>query len=285
MKQIWPVRRSHLALALLMAASVIAAMLVSADRASADSTQLQSYQRSHESEPCSGRPEDTPWQASWGVNPGWGPSWEQWPNGGTGGWTCTRSITWARSTGQVYGLGDIGPGGGLVFLISGGLRYEMAPKSWNGGGSDPTLSWSGNTVDILFGTSSAIGSGTTNTSLIINMDSGGSTAGRAATSASSYRGGGLSDWFLPSSEELNAMCNYSRTWVTAPSSGTCTGPQDSTFASGAFGFASGAIAGRMWSSTDPESSGHDAYRQLMDDGSQGTGNKATPLYVRPIRAF
>ena len=25
----------------------------------------------------------------------WGPTWEKWPNGETGGWTCTRSITWA----------------------------------------------------------------------------------------------------------------------------------------------------------------------------------------------
>jgi ubiquitin-large subunit ribosomal protein L40e len=24
--------------------------------------------------------------------PGWGPSWAQWPNGGTGGWTCDREI-------------------------------------------------------------------------------------------------------------------------------------------------------------------------------------------------
>jgi len=28
----------------------------------------------------------------------WGQSWERWPNGGTGGWTCTRSITWARDS-------------------------------------------------------------------------------------------------------------------------------------------------------------------------------------------
>ena len=25
---------------------------------------------------------------------GWAPSWEAWPNGGTGGWTCTQSIAW-----------------------------------------------------------------------------------------------------------------------------------------------------------------------------------------------
>ena len=39
-------------------------------------------------------------------------------------------------TPQVYNIGDIGPGGGLVFFISGGLTYEMAPKTWSGASSD-----------------------------------------------------------------------------------------------------------------------------------------------------
>ena len=28
----------------------------------------------------------------------WGASWEQWPNSGTGGFTCTRTITWAKDS-------------------------------------------------------------------------------------------------------------------------------------------------------------------------------------------
>jgi hypothetical protein len=28
----------------------------------------------------------------------WAASWEQWPNGGNGGYTCTRSITWAQDS-------------------------------------------------------------------------------------------------------------------------------------------------------------------------------------------
>ena len=35
----------------------------------------------------------------------WGATWEEWVNDGTGGWACTRSITWARSGGGA-GEGD-----------------------------------------------------------------------------------------------------------------------------------------------------------------------------------
>ena len=39
---------------------------------------------------------DIPWQADWPVEENvWTPSWEEWANDGTGGFTCTRTITWA----------------------------------------------------------------------------------------------------------------------------------------------------------------------------------------------
>ena len=260
---------------------MIAATLFGAHAASADSVQVQSYQRASQSEACTAQPGETPWQASWGPNPGWAPSWEQWANHGTGGWTCTRTITWAT---EPYKLGEIGPGGGVIFLISDGVHYEMAPRTWNGGASDPQLAWSGNTSVAVAGTSTAIGAGAANTTLIINQAGGGSTAGKAATSAVAYRGGGLSDWFLPSEDELNAMCNYSRTWTTTPSSGACTGAQDAAFASSEFGFTTATNNGRMWSSSS-DGSNSGARRQLMDAGTVGNGNKSTANYVRPIRSF
>ena len=120
----------------------IGALLFGANTASADSIQVQSYQRSSQSEACTAQAGETAWQTSWGADSSWKPSWEQWANGGTGGWTCTRSITWARtpvagSGGSVsYAVGDIGPGGGLVFLIDNGVHYEMAPANWGAGGKD-----------------------------------------------------------------------------------------------------------------------------------------------------
>ncbi|MEI7453648.1 MAG: hypothetical protein WCK04_05420, partial [Actinomycetes bacterium] len=120
-------------LAALSVLVVVAGMLFGAIVASADQVQVQSYQRASQTEACVAQPGETPWQASWGTDSSWKPSWEQWANNGRGGWTCGRSITWAKdsscATGGPCVLGDIGPGGGLVFLISGGLTYEMAPKT------------------------------------------------------------------------------------------------------------------------------------------------------------
>jgi len=78
--------------------ALVAAGLMLAPSASADSVQVQSYQRATQSQTCATQPGETPWQAAWGADSSWHPTWEQWANGGTGGWTCTRSISWARGT-------------------------------------------------------------------------------------------------------------------------------------------------------------------------------------------
>ena len=123
--------RSKSLFAALSVLLMIAATLFGANVASGDEVWDQSYQRGSASEACVAQAGETPWQDSWGTNPGWSPSWEQWANEGQGGWVCSRSITWARdSAARVYNIGDVGPGGGLVFLISGGLTYEMARKDW-----------------------------------------------------------------------------------------------------------------------------------------------------------
>jgi hypothetical protein len=76
----------------------VAAGLTMAPSASADSVQVQSYQRASQSEACAAQTGETPWETAWGTDASWHPTWEQWANGGTGGWTCTRSIIWATST-------------------------------------------------------------------------------------------------------------------------------------------------------------------------------------------
>jgi len=183
-----------------------------ATSASADSVQYQSYQRASQNEACVAQPGETPWQASWGADSSWRPSWEQWANGGRGGWTCGRAITWARDpvaagaaaiTG--YSVGDTGPGGGIVFITpttSGnttGQYFEAAPSAL------PGLAWCNNYPTLIAGTfGTAIGTGKTNTD---NMVAGGACTSGAANSVRGYgtAGAPAGSWFLPSKDELTAL--------------------------------------------------------------------------------
>lgn len=255
--------------------------------ASADSVQVQSYQRASQTEACAAQAGETPWQANWGTDSSWKPTWEQWANKGTGGWTCTRSITWARdSAARTYALGDTGPGSGLVFLISGGLRYEMAPKNWNDptnpSAIDPVLTWCDNqTTDVSAASGTAVGTGSANTAA---MAASGDCSSNAAAAVRAYAPSGTSagQWFLPSKDELNAMCNYSRTWTGTPSTGACTGAQNGSFASSNYGFSNT----YFWSSSQVDALS--AYSRNFPDGANNIGYKDNIPYtqsVRPIRAF
>jgi titin len=227
--------------------------------------------------------------------------------------TCTT--TSGGSIPTACALGTFGPGGGLVFLISAGRTYEMAPNNWNGTASDPTQVWTTNaatcyavgeltiadqncqTNNLYPGTageqaasstaSQPVGMGAANTTAIIARMNAltptpVTTTDYAAGLARGYSpvvsGVTINDWFLPSQDELNAMCNYSRNPATPPT-GTCTGTQDGTFAAGAFGFA----ADFYWSSSQNDAG--TAGIQLFFNGSQGPDDKLNPRYVRPVRAF
>ncbi len=259
-------------------------MLFGANVASADSVWYQSYGRVSQSEACAAQVGETPWQASWGTDSSWYPSWEQWANGGNGGWTCGRSITWAKdsscATGGPCVVGDIGPGGGLVFLISGGLRYEMAPKTW-GANETTGITWCSNTSsDITGAVGTAVGTGSANTTAMQSP----ACATGAGVSARAYAGGGLTDWFLPSKDELNAMCYYSRYLLASPDpTVSCYGSggttQNSTFAAGTYGFGSYFY----WSSSQANATY--AWARNLSNGLQSGGNKTSTLGVRPVRAF
>lgn len=244
-----------------------------ANSASADSIQHQSYQRGSQSEACAAQSGETPWQASWGSDSSWKPTWEQWANGGKGGWTCTRAITWARtpvaggSSSVTYQLGDIGPGGGLVFLISGGLTYEMAPNTWSSGSQDPSQEVCSNYGTPYAGASgTAVGTGFTNTAELVvesvNCNSEAAAAVRAYGGTDSSTG----QWFLPSKDELNAMYNYS---------------QVSGFNAVTYGFRSGSY----WSSSRFSPTSYSSWWQSLLSGSVNTEDQDTSYYVRPIRTF
>jgi hypothetical protein len=263
-------------LAALSALVVVAGTLFGANVASADSIQVQGYQRASQTEACVAQVGETPWQANWGTDAGWKPSWEQWANKGAGGWVCSRSITWAKTpvaassgggvascaTGAACALGDIGPGGGLVFRIYGGKTYEMAPKTWSGSGTpDEAFNWCNHTTLLVSGADgTAIGTGSLNT---IAMDAA-CTSG-AGQAAADYAGGGKTDWFLPAQDELAAMNTYKS---SIPAGMVAT-----------YGFASDSY----WSSS--QNDGGNAVKQSLGDGSQNLGGKGSTLRVRPIRAF
>ena len=124
-------------------------------------------------------------------------------------------------------VGQTGPGGGKVFyynasgfacgptLASTCRWLESAPVTWNGGAADPNLSWSNtaNASNSVSGLTDAIGSGYKN-SLAIQTQNGAfnsSTNSYGAGAALAYRGGGLSDWYLGSLQEIIAMKNASGT--------------------------------------------------------------------------
>ena len=188
---------------------------------------------------------------------------------------CNRSITWAKdsvlassssggSSSVTYAVGDTGPGGGLVFLISGGQTYEMAPKAW-GANETTGIQWCSDQSNSVT-TGTAVGDGSANTTAMLTSASPFVACTSSAPNAvRTYAGGGFTDWFLPSQDELNEMWLYS---------------QVVGFNTATYGFASG----NYWSSS--QSGASTARDQDLVNGNQFSGGaKNAPLRVRPVRAF
>jgi len=133
--------------------------------------------------------------------------------------TTTRAPATCEN-GGVCAVGDRGPGGGIVFYVAASpfssqaacastCRYlEAAPPGWAWGqqsacsqagttSTDPVCVWSGNTSTNVT-TGLGIGAGFANTAAMIAQSS---TLGRAATATRAYWGR-VSDWYLPSRDEL-----------------------------------------------------------------------------------
>jgi hypothetical protein len=159
-----------------------------------------------------------------------------------------------------YSIGDTGPAGGIVFYVDtadvypGWTYLEAAPTDVG------VYKWgTGVYSSSLIGTSTAMGTGASNTATIV------STAGvdaPAAKACSDYIYGGKSDWFLPSKDELNLMFDL-KTVI------------------GGFDYVTLPI---YWSSSE-----HDAYTTWQKGFTSGTwignGVKEYSWRVRAIRAF
>lgn len=223
--------------------------------------------------------------------------------GGTA-YTITYSVSGLASATQsvtptAYALGAIGPGGGRIFFVANSAGFtcgvnlnercyylEVAPPAlglanWdNDAVNSVSRPWAQSphqtTAVPNFGnrtTAEAIGYGYRNTRLIIDQ---GNTdpANSAAALAQSFSGGGFSDWFLPSRQELNTLCQ----WQTA--NGCLGTPTVQNNVAGATGF----VTGPYWSSS--ELSATEARSRVnQQGGDQGGGTKSSTALVRPIRAF
>ena len=211
--------------------------------------------------------------------------------------TFTLTVTAAAATCATGGacvVGDTGPGGGVVFYVSAtnftstgsacgiACKYlEAAPANWQTGTTgDPTRTWAnGNSPNNQFTTivgadGTAIGTGYQN-SLDIVAQTGNVAATSAAVEARAYRGpNNLTDWYLPSKNELNQLCRYAWNLTVSNTTTTCTGLSGSIRA----GFSTGIY----WSSSE---SGTTAWAQSLSNGAQATNGKNERRSVRPVRTF
>lgn len=166
--------------------------------------------------------------------------------------TATNSGT--SSTTVAYAIGDVGPGGGIVFITpytAGNLTelyFEAAPSV-----HPAQSSWCNADSTLLGASGVSIGTGESNTT----------TADATCTSGaiqivSDYVNNGLSDWFLPSQGEFNEV------YVNRNTIG-------------------GFLADYYWTSS--EAGDNTAWYQSFDAGNNGINYKDYPSYVRPVRSF
>jgi len=223
--------------------------------------------------------------------------------------SATRTFT-LTVTAVVYNIGDTGPGGGKIFYYSsagfncgtgwtntgsptGGLcnYLEVAPNTWSGGSADPTKIWAVSayqSTDVTGITneggannaSAAIGLGYKNSLAIVAQGDGTNVSTTtAAGAARAYSGGSKTDWYLPTTAELNLLCQWARN-VTQNVTTPCTGGTLNTGTGASGGF----VAYNYWSSS--ETNATDAWNQSFNNGNQSDdGKDDTAPLVRPVRAF
>jgi len=180
----------------------------------------------------------------------------------------TVTITMVK---KYYNIGDTGPGGGEIFYCSaegfimtdtGEICHylELAPTEYYDEYLDtPNWAISPYANTLIGGTAEAIGTGRNNTTRIV-YEIGGYAP--PADFCNDYTYNGLTDWFLPSKDEI-----YQLSLNKAMLSSTFAG--DSTNQA-------------YWSSTEFDN--NQVYYQYIGT-SDGYDSKGIYLHIRPIRAF
>jgi hypothetical protein len=199
--------------------------------------------------------------------------------------TTTTTIALTCATGGACVVGNPGPGGGIVFYDAGsaqawGRYLEVACVGWQNGcdgtTADQVVSWGCFGIQISGAEGTEIGTGEQNTTDIVNNVDSCATAGTAAELADSYSNAGQSDWFLPSKDELNALCIWA---VDDNVNVVCNGAGIGSFLLTNGGFS----PGYYWSSS--EGGDFRAWYQSFDFGDRINFDKYQTYSVRPVRAF
>jgi len=156
-----------------------------------------------------------------------------------------------------YRIGDKGPGGGYVFYDKGsysdGWRYLEAAAV----DQAMFLEWYNGEMTEIGAKGKAVGTGKSNTQIIVKKQGEGQYA---AWLCVIYRGGGKSDWFLPSYDELDLMYeNLKKTGIVDFSGRFC------------------------WSSTETDS--EKARFLAFMFGYNGSALKSDQGRVRAVRSF
>ncbi len=184
-----------------------------------------------------------------------------------------------------YNLRDRGPAGGLIFYINpnykqDGWKYlEAAPIDQNSGISVVWSNIQGTAIGIS-AQNTLPGTGMKNTVAIINQSG---HTNSAAKICRDYRGGGFSDWYLPSKEELWYMCwNLRGVQHSGPPANITTNNPDVPNVPG--GGVGGFQLFGYWSSTENNNS--TAWYLEFSNGYKDLANtKNGSSIIRAIRAF
>ena len=200
--------------------------------------------------------------------------------------TSTKKITRKPScaNGGVCAVGNTGPGGGIIYYVdltraTGSQYFEAACAGWSDGTcggldlTDPEITWCGYLTPITGADGTAIGDGEQNTTDIVTSCA---TDGTAAKFVDALVLDGESDWFLPSKDELNALCKWAyNDTVHAVCNNDGLGSLSLTY--GGFSSAS------YWSSSQFDA--NSTWNQYFTVGLQYDLYNYYIVSVRPVRAF
>jgi hypothetical protein len=151
--------------------------------------------------------------------------------------------------------GDAGYVAGETHGLIAAVQDQSSGIRWDNGSPVPTGA-----------TATAVGTGSANTDAII-AEQGATQTDYAAGLARAYPGGGYTDWFLPSKDELSKMY-LKKTEINT----TAAANNGSDF-----------LSSYYWSSTDYDYNG--AWAQNFFSGYQFSYSKGNTFNVRAVRAF